>query len=329
MELTDRINYINTFNQEGIALTMQAPPRYDEALAKHQEAAQLALDENLNPDYRAFSTANIGYALRRKGEPREEVVDLLVNTFVETVSRMQTWTAADSSRQDSYAGSARLLEELALARKHAQATKEELLVARSDLDMAIDFYKGAQKNTGAEIIPVPQLNSRLWRTLGVASTVATDLAKHAPRERRTYLNEAVSYAQQELDARLEAGEKSFNLANAYHTLAVAQTELANRDKEMYLAAKENLQLAKSNAQAAGNQMAFSVMTMREAWLEYKRSPLNKKAIGNLVQTVLEQQQQELMRWDKSVKAGVQPKMLKLAEHLGGACQEQILNLYSA
>ena len=327
METSQLETRINTLNQEGIALTMQAPPRYDDALIKHTEALQIAREGKLNPDYRAFSSANIAYALRRKAEPRETVLKLLDDSFQENLTSMKTWAA--DSRQESYAGTARLLEEMTLVHKSSNAT-DGLTVARGNIHMAIDLYLVAAGNVPAEIITLPQINSRLWRTLGVASTVATDLSKHFPRERKAYLREAVSYAQQELDARLSAGETSGrDVANAYHTVAAAQTELASRDKNMYLAAKENLQRGKQLALDAGYLMPFSVMSLREAWLEYKRSPLNKKVIGNLVQTVLDQQQQESMHWDKAVKNGLHPKMMKLAECLGGVYQAQINELYSA
>jgi len=330
MEISDLVNKINVLNEEGIKLTMQAPPRYDEALAKHQEAVQLSSDKNLNPDYHAFSTANVAYAIRRKAEPQEKVLKLLDDAFQENMAAMGDWAAADSSRQESYAGTARLLEEMTIVlRTSPKATKDDLMVARGNVHMAVDLYESAVGNAPAEIITLPQLNSRLWRTLGVASTVATDLSKYFPHERKVYLKEAIVYAQQELDVRTAAGEKNGSpLANAYHTLGVAQTELANRDKNMYLAAKDNLQLGRQHAHDAGQLMSVSVMTFREAWLEYKRSPLNKKTIGNLVQIVVNQQSLEKMRWDNGVKNSLRARMTKLGAHLGGIYQQQIMQMYS-
>ncbi len=336
MDISEVIGRINALNDRGVQLAMASPSdyerAYERAIVQHHLAADLAREHSINPDYLALSVANEGYARRRKGEEREIILGLLENILIGMPSSMASWVSGDSSRRDSYAGRARLLEEEALVRRytpHAEIVPD-LTEAFSQLEEAVSLYQQAVGNAPVEVLSPEKLESRLWRTYGIASAVATELARREPDKKAEYLLTASSYAQQELDARLRAGEtEGFSLLNAYHTLGVAQSELAVGDQKKYESAKANLQQARQLAVQAGIGITISTLTFREAWLEYRKNKDDLPAISTLLQPVLDFQKMPTHRWDGGTKNALRPQMMELAAHLGGEHQKGIELLYSS
>jgi len=330
MDLLSCIDQINALNEEGVKLACGPSPDYDAALAKHHDAVILTKQQELNPDYRAFSVANEGYARRQKGEDRSAVLGLLENILGEMPSLMSGWKS--NGCRESYAGKARLLEEIALVRRYTPDTDivADLTQALSELREAISLYQQAFDNAaGAEILSPEKVQDRLWRTYGITSAVGTELFRNEPGRKREHLETANSYAQQELDARIAAGEKEgFPLMNAYHTLGVVQTELTGEDKIKYDAAKENLEMAMFLAEQAHLGLNISTLTFRKAWLEYRRDPTDISAITPLVQQVLDFQKVDTHRWNGGTMKALRQQMEELATHLGGQCQQEISTLYS-
>ncbi len=153
MDLTDiireLINSVNAFNDEGIRLASGPSPDYDAAMAKHRDAANLTQQQELNPDYLAFSVANEGYARRQKGEDRNAVLGSLENLIGEMPTLVSIWISKDDAfRQESYAGKARLLEEAALVRRYTPSTEvvQDLTMALSQLRDAVSLYQRAFDN---------------------------------------------------------------------------------------------------------------------------------------------------------------------------------------
>ena len=327
------IERITDLNNNGIKFACASPPDYDCAFALHQEAAGLAQSNpELNPDYLAFSIANIGYARRRRGDPRKEVKGLLEDTLNTTIAFMSLWANADGSRRETKAGRARLLEEIGLVRRYSPDQGDlsgDLKTALNNLEDAVRLYASAISQPEAEIISLDKLQSRKLRCIGVASTIATEISRVVPEAKITpYLEMAVSYAQDELSGRLQAGEQSgFNLANAYHTLGVAQSELAGEKKDYYDSAKENFSLARQLSQEAGDPMTVSVLSFREAWLEYKKDYSGTESIRPHLALVLEYQKDEKTYWNSAVRKAIQPQMQLLAAAVGGAEQAEIEGWY--
>ncbi len=342
MDLTQLIEQINSLNGEGIKSACGSPPDYDQAQILHQKAVDLARgNQELNPDYLAFSVANVGYARRRRGDSRAEVLGLLESTLQSTISSMLIWAKAEeSSRQKSYAGRARLLEEIGLVRRYAPDQEDvgkDLKVALSNLEEAVQLYDQAilnltsspEADTGAEIISLKQLQNRKLRSIGVASTIAAEISRVVPTDEITgYQKKAVQYAHDELSSRLSLGEESgFNLANAYHTLGVAQSELVSGQNEFYSPAKENFHQAEELSIASGDPMTVSVLSFREAWLEYKRDHSDSESIRPHLALVLEYQKSEKTYWNKAVRLAIRPQMQILATAVGGAEQSDIESWY--
>jgi len=330
MNLSLIIEQINAFNQDGVILASGSTPDYDDAIVKYQEAIHLARQYEVNPDYLAFSVANKGYAQRQKGEDRSLVLRLLETKLGKMPSLMSEWISKDSSRRESYAGRARLLEESALVRRYTPDAEvvQDLTYALSQINEAVSLYQRASDNAEVEIIPSGEVRSKLWRSYGITSAVATELARNEPSRKREYLGLASSFAQQELAARLMAGEtEGFSLLNAYHTLGIVQTELVGEDKTVYDAAKVNLQQAKLLAERANLGLNISTLTFREAWLEYRRDQSDIFAITLLVQQVLDFQQVEAYRWNSGTKKALRQQMIVLGTHLGGQYQQEIDLLY--
>src|SRR3989344_8420645 len=106
------IERITDLNNNGIKFACASPPDYDCAFALHQEAAGLAQSNpELNPDYLAFSIANIGYARRRRGDPRKEVKGLLEDTFNTNIAFLSLLANADGSRRGGTTNKGPVLEE--------------------------------------------------------------------------------------------------------------------------------------------------------------------------------------------------------------------------
>lgn len=335
--VTSLIERINGLNTDGIKFTCASPPDYDCAFALHREAAYLAKSSpRLHPDYLAFSVANIGYARRKRGDPRREVLSLLENTLQATISSQSGRISAGDSlgaahAGEAYAGRARLLEEIGLVRRYAPDSEDlsgDLKTALGNLEEAVRLYGSAISQPEAEIISLEKLKSRRLRCIGVASTIATEISRSVPTEEIThYLEMAVSYAQDELSGRLQAGEQGgFNLANAYHTLGVAQSELAS-EGNYYDLAKENFRLARQFSREAGDAMTVSVLSFREAWLEYKRDPLDSESIRPHLVSVLGDQRPEKTYWNSAVRMAIQTQMHLLAAAVGGAEQSAIDSWY--
>ncbi len=331
MELSEVIERINAFNEQGVKLAMNSPPDYNESIKLHHTAADLAREHDVTPDYQAFSVANEIYARRRKGEEREIVLSLLENILTGMPSSMASWISGDPSRKESHAGKARLLEEAALVRRYTPSSEiaTDLAHALSQLSEAVSLYQQAVENGPAEILSKEKIESRLWRTYGITAAVASELARNEPSRKKEHLQTAISYAQKELDARLTAGEREgFPLMNAYHTLGVVQTELTGEDKTKYSAAKTNLLQAKQLAIRADLGINISTLTFREAWLEYRRDKNDTSAITHLIQQVLDFQQMNTHCWDKGTKNALRQQMMELGTHLGGQYEREIRILYS-
>lgn len=319
MNLFERIAKLN---EEGVTLATKR--EYDDAEARHVEALEVAtLAAAHVADHQMVSVANLAFIYRRRDADRRKAEDLLRSVVF--------------SGSKTFFGRGRLFEEIALVLKYLPGTGAQRLndfgVALENAEEAIDNYKHARDNTLPEIVDKDTIEDRLLRTTGIASTIATEVARLVSGDRRDrhlqYLGKAVEYAQQEVEGRLARGEIiTAPLANAYHTLGVAQTELAKGDEEMYAAAKGNI--SRAFKLSPEDPMLLTVLTFRFAWLEYTVHPdSEKETIGIYVDKVLEEQgPMGEGRWDAGVKATLKDQMLTLGKHVGPPLQERVETFYA-
>ncbi len=348
MAVEDVIAEIERLNSEGIALTQATQERaadYKKALKLHQKAAELSQTEDVHPNYYAISMAGIGYAMRQSGADAKETLDLLVSSINETEAR------AKSQGVEVHFGLGRLKEEqgLVFIGSNGQLLSEkvvELGMAVTMLDKAVNFYDkelalrdevmksqlddGTTESMHGMRYTVDangklfgatreQVIDRKLRTLGITSTVYTELSRVDPGARVCleikihYLKRALKLAQKELDGRLSLkGPKDSGLMNSYHTIACAQSELTAGNKKMYEAAKGNLEQAKQLAQ---NPVVQTVLALRSAWLEYVHNPNNKDAIMAQVDDFL--QRNETAPLNPNHVTVLKDQMQTLSQHLKG------------
>ncbi|MBI2130009.1 hypothetical protein HYU07_07325 [Candidatus Woesearchaeota archaeon] len=316
MALSDIIKDIERLNKEGIKLTFSSlPNRYDLAIHKHREAANIAINTNINPDHYAVSVANMAFALRHRDNDGKGVLRLLE----EVLDKINV--------NKSYFGTARVLEEKGLVIRHdKERTVETLKDGLVVIEECLSFYERALTNSKNEIAKEEVIRNRLFRTLGIASTIASEIAsKH--KRLKAYNKCAVSYANEELEMRLENGEtKGQDLVNAYHTVGAAITEIVSGKTKLYYDAKKNLTKAQEIAE---NPLVRSVLNLRFGWLEYKAGPGNMKLIKMHVDAVLADQDKNATKWTSAVKDVLKDKMFALGRRLGKDYIEKIQNMYGA
>lgn len=317
MALSDIIKKIETLNEEGIKLTFSSEPnRFDLAIPKHAEAANIAINTNINPDYYAVSMANMAYALRHRDNDSTKVLSLLEKVF----DKINT--------NKSYFGTARVLEEKGLVICHdKERTVETLMGGLVIIEECLSLYERALVNSKKEIVRKEVIRNRLFRTEGIASTIASGIALKDEKVKETYNKRAIFYAEKELEMRLENGEtKGHDLMNAYHTLGAAMAEMVSGKTKLYYDAKKNL----TNAQKLTEiPLVRSVLKLRVGWLEYKADPSNMKVIKGYVDAILADQDKNATKWTSAVKDVLKDKMFALGKHLGKDHIEKIQNMYGA
>lgn len=321
--IAEIVNDINRLNAEGIRLAIEVEPHdFDGAIAKHIEAAALAENsaEKINPDYYAFSIANRAYAERHKTNDRTRVWSLLEEAIAKTQSAFRRRT------HQTYSGTARLLEEMALVIRCNPTEDdyfEELRDALNLIKRSEELYKQAQRNR-REIVKDEFVRDRYYRAKGISAMIITLIAERTEDKpkRNQLLTLALDYAQKELSFRLKSGETmSIPLSNAYHTLAVVQSEFA-RDQAMYDEANRNLAEAE---RLDGSPHLSSILKLRRAWLEYRRGGNNKSVIQEFFQNVLDDQNKREARWSPAELADSRYKFFEL----GNLFTEQYLGRVKA
>jgi len=284
MQLTERIKVIDELNDLGTRLARV--PTLENALRIHAEAAALADNPDLNPDYLAVSRANQAYALRQLGH-YGEASDVLRTALLHLES------SAEAPK--SYGGYGRVFEELGLVAADMpllpyEKTETKILNVHLGLEFfgdALDNYGFALMNLSTEIYTSSQLDQRRLRTLGIRAPKARDLYELSalPSEKQAWIEKAVEYATEEVTAREALGEKEGqNLANAYHSLGQALTETVTDAPENYIRARDLFD--KVAATPGVHQNTLITMNLRKAWLEYRRNPTNAAAITPLFDVFL-------------------------------------------
>lgn len=320
--MTNLFERIARLNQNGVFAVDGG--NYDDAEQQHIEALEIAtLAVAHAADHQAVSVANLAFIYRRRDADRWKAEDRLRS--VQNVFPSKTLF-----------GQARWNEEYALVLKYLAGKEpkqklDDLTKALILARRAVEFYANARDNDTPEIVDRDTIENRLLRTTGIASTIAAELARITEGDTRTsYQNDAITYAQQEVDGRVKRRETSGDaLANAYHTLGVAQTEMAKGDERGYIDAKLNFGRAQRLALEEGNLLVDSVINFRLAWLEYVANPENRTGIEGYGSKVLDgQEPDEPGRWDAGVKATLKEQMLTLGRHVGPPLQERVEAFYS-
>ena len=325
MKTATLIDKINALNAEGVRLSGSAAG-YNDAFTRHSEALTLALAGidvgGIEPDYATVSAANLAYIFRRRDNDPQTALGLLSYFF----------ECFDSA---TFFGGARILEELALIRHYhprAGSIVNDLKLGYQEINDAIENYTRALENNGEtfpEIVDKPTIQNRLLRSMGIASAISTTLAtKVESSDQEFYQRESITWAQREVDGRLKAGETAGSaLGGAYHTLGVAQTELADIDVAMYDAAKSNL--LRAQELAAERPMVQSVLRLRLAWLNYRAKPEETRdETRELLDAVL-QDQDTPARWDAGVHQALRDQLTILGAHLGEGYTTRITNMYTS
>ncbi|MCK5063265.1 MAG: hypothetical protein KAR23_05005 [Candidatus Aenigmarchaeota archaeon] len=318
------INQINKLNLEGKELSMSDDRNnLTEAIEKHKEAVLLADSRDISPDYLAYSQANAAYALRQRDNDKD-LINVLENTLDDTN------IAFDTNRYDeTFFGRGFLLEEAGLVKRFNLSKDNPVSDLKEGLDYiekSLELYEKASVNAENEIVDASVIYDKLFRTTGIASTISSDLSKITDgEEREKYLDLSVEYAQKEVDSRLEIGEtEGRNLANAYHTLGSAKTELVDMQPELYESAKQDIYTAKKLVTSG---LVQSVLNFRLAWLEYKYNPENVSVIEEYVDKVISDQEEVSKTWGPTVKAKLKEDMYTLGEHLGGDYTSRIDGMF--
>lgn len=263
MAIENIIATIESLNDEGIKFASEK--EYGKSIEVHQRAKDIAYEnkEDLGIDYFLLSSANVAYSLRQ--------ADRIASSELILAGKFPVITSyfSNDRHKKTFFGTARVNEEMGVTKSYRgkqENDKAALDDAVSYLTAAVGLYNDALRNKDSEIRDEAAIKNRLFRTYGLLSVAFSDIKDHINAER---------YARLELDSRLETGESdTYNLMNAYHTLACAQTELAGNDIKMYDAAKENLETAKTMAE----KHVKTVLELRSAWLEYVRNPSSEDRI---------------------------------------------------
>ena len=323
-EIDALISQINKLNKEGIELSMSDDRNnLSKAIEKHKEAVRLADTKDINPDYLAYSQANTVYALRQRDNKRD-LINVLENTLDDTNIAFET-----NIYDETFFGRGFLLEEMGLVKRFnilEDHPISDLNSGLNDIKKSLELYEKALDNAENEIVDASVIYDKLFRTTGIASTIASDLSKITDdEEREKYLELSVEYAQKEVDSRLEIGEiDGRNLANAYHTLGSAKTELVEMQPELYETAKQDIYKAK---ELATTNLVLSVLDFRLAWLEFKYNPENVSVIEEYVDRIIKDQEDASKSWNPTVKAKLEKEMYTLGECLGGDYTSRIETMF--
>lgn len=314
MNITRRINNINDLNDIGMKLART--PTMQDALKLLEIAADLAYAESLSPDYLQISNANCGYALRQLGD-YDGAKRLLEDTLERTKS-------ADGLVR-TYSGVGRIFEELGLIvaddprAVEPEARMSAITAGLVYFEGAIMKYEVALANSVSEVYTPEQLTQRKLRTMGMRAPKARNLGELTEgEERQHWFNTAVQYATEEVIAREGMGESSGqNLANAYHSLGLALTELVAGDFDRYQQAKDAFDKA---AKVLGvHENTLVTLHLRQAWLRYRydSSPDNSDAIAVFHFEPFLAGVDKLTNADKNA---LRRQVVELGDHLGGDYQ---------
>jgi hypothetical protein len=326
--LEKRIVEINALNQQGIAEVMRG--EVDASVETHKRAAGLAKGiEGLNPDYYALSLANLLYSRRKKKDAFSELLEIISEGLQATKDNPYGTTF----------GRARVMEEWALVLRYyaddSPAPINSLLNAALILENeAIPLYEKALKTDG-EIVSRDEIRTkRLWRTIGVVSTLYADAAEIAKSSERLeafaeLTGKAVAFANDELYARLDAGEREGDaLVNAYLTVGVAQSKLVRvgeeADELAYFSAKENLEKAlTTKGYETSRQWIDVVINLELAQLEYEHDPKNITAISGRFDLVLDNLQTSINQANPAGLEGIRDRLFDLAHYLGSEYSQRL------
>lgn len=320
LSVDELIADVERLNQEGIAISR--PPTLSDSLGKHVEATYLAKDPRLNPDYLCITRANIGYVLRQMG--RYKQAQALLKSTLE-------WAEdAFVEREhitESHGGRGRVLEELGMIKRDCPGEDRlgRIKEALGTFNQTLDLYEQAQINVGREVYTLDQLAGRINRTNGLKGTTLLMLLDEGETD-LTYVTQALEYTRKELDARLAAGEPTddiskHNLANAYHSVGIALTELVPTNPNKYIEAREHLFKAQ---RTTPHDRTKTTINFRLAWLEYRNDSENIEDISANLDNFLEDTS-SLTETDLNV---IRPKLEILGNHLGGTYQEKVAALYA-
>ena len=311
MNTAQRIKNINDLNDLGIRLA--CTPTMQDALRLHEIAADLSCSEDVPLDYLLISHANLGFALRQLGDydtPR----GLLESDFMGLVGRALK----------TYSGIGRVFEELGLIvadDPRAVEPEKRMSAITKGLDYfnyAIGKYREALVNSVAEVYTPQQLIQRELRTMGMRAPKARNLGELTMGEESCdWFNKAVDYAQEEVNARKAMGETSGqNLANAYHSLGQALTEIVSTNPENYHRAREAFD--KAAAVPGVQENTLITLQLRRAWLEYRKDATLVSVISPSFDTFLAGVD-KLTEADKNALRG---RVVELGDHLGGDYRER-------
>jgi tetratricopeptide (TPR) repeat protein len=311
------IGYINDLNQTGLELSEGAERDLNEAqnlhLGAHAVFKSFETKLGLNLDYMAFSAANMAYCLRQKGL-RDAAMEVLTTAFDAYEKRI-------TEDNDSQCGFARLLEETGLVRRFNTNPEDpftDLQQGLNEEEMAAASYEEALESPDIEIISKEEITNRLNRTYGLVSMVALELARlgDTNEEVNHFKQTALKYCEKEVTGRESAGENSGQaLANAYHTMAVVNTDLEN-----FVEAGENLDKVEK---LTTSERTKATLPFRRAWLSYKANeerPLTANHLDVFLNGV-----NDLTEGDKN---NIKPQLLELGDRIGGPYQEKISSLYN-
>jgi len=166
--------------------------------------------------------------------------------------------------------------------KRIRNLKESLVL----FERALEFYDQAldinEDNLDCQEVYTSEqiLKHRKLRTVGARAPKASDLyGLTLGEQREEWRNKALLWAMEEVQLREELGEtKGPGLANAYHTLGYVITEYVDPENSLaYQGARDAFEKAARVPDAAENTKV--VIDFCLAWLEYKRDPKNKVAVG--------------------------------------------------
>ncbi|MFH0870219.1 MAG: hypothetical protein V1866_04135 [archaeon] len=348
MEISDIIAEISRLNHRGIELADKA--MFKEAANQHSKAVDLAAAQmpkmNLNPDYFLFSISRLVYVTRSSRMDCASTMPMLEGALKITADDR----AAIKPENRTFFGEATIKEEMALLRRFFPAKGDELndyLKSQNMTQRVIGLFSEASKNINRlEIESQPYRDSRLLRAYGLMAPISLKVAERMPnkKEKEQEIRKAIQWADQELQARLKTGEnKGMNLANAYHSLGLAQAtafkEAITRGDGStslyeacmtYYKARTNLIFAQDLASKADNHMVASVVELRMAWLELDAcNPNGGKIMRGLMDSVFKAQENPKSAWGPLLRQELQPQMHDVCQKLDKTYLQRYQNMYRA